>query len=454
MADFIKNMAVSISKSKINGFSEYAKQENVEFIPYFSNGENRLYYGDNLDVLQELAADESICGKVNLIYIDPPYSTGGVFQTRNQKDAYSDVLAGNEYLEFIQKRLILLHKLLSKKGSFYIHLDSKMLFHIKIMLDEIFGNNNFQGMITRKKCKPKNYTRKTYGNISDYILFYTKTDKPIWNRPYDEWTDEKVLKEYPFIEETTGRRYKKVPIHAPGVRNGESGKPWRGMMPPAGKHWQFIPATLEEMDKRGEIYWSSNGNPRRKVYLENSKGIPVQDIWLDYLDINNQNTKGTGYPTEKNPEILRRIIKASSDEGDLILDCFAGSGTTLAVANELNRKWIGIDCSNQAINTIFDRFLDGVSALGDFVEKKTNQTGLFDHSETYEKLEDNNHNLIVDFTFYAEQSNDKEFEPKLHKIKTKIETVLSRGRVVIENGECLVEKGSGQFVKRGECVKI
>ncbi len=447
-------MAVSISKNKTNGIVEYAKQEIIEFIPYFSNGENRLYYGDNLDVLQKLVADEKVCGKVNLIYIDPPYSTGGIFQTRSQKDAYSDTLAGNDYLEFMQRRLVLLHKLLSKQGSFYIHLDSKMLFHIKIMLDEIFGSNNFQGMITRKKCKPKNYTRKTYGNISDYILFYTKTDSPIWNRPYDDWTDEKILKEYPFIEEETGRRYKKVPIHAPGVRNGASGKPWRGMLPPAGKHWQFVPTTLEEMDKRGEIYWSSNGNPRRKVYLENSKGIPVQDIWLDYLDINNQNTKGTGYPTEKNPEMLKQIIKASSNEGDLILDCFAGSGTTLAVANELNRKWIGIDFSDEAINTIFERFLNGVSAIGDFVEKKPSQNGLFDHPEIPSELENINQNSITNFTFFAEQLIDKAIQSKVDKIKGKVETVLSRGRVVIENGECLVEKGSGQFIKRGECVKI
>ena len=447
-------MAVSISKSKANGFVEYEQQEKFAFVPYFSNGENRLYYGDNLDVLQILAEDANVCGKVNLIYIDPPYSTGGIFQTRSQKDAYSDTLVGNDYLEFMQRRIILLHKLLSDEGSFYIHLDSKMLFHIKLMLDDIFGGNNFQGMITRKKCKPKNYTRKTYGNISDYILFYAKTNKPVWNRPFDEWTDEKMLKEYPFIEEKTGRRYKKVPIHAPGARNGESGKMWHGMMPPQGKHWQFVPDTLELMDKRGEIYWSSNGNPRRKVYLENSKGIPVQDIWLDYLDSNNQNTKGTGYPTEKNPEMLKRIIEASSNKGDLILDCFAGSGTTLSVADELERKWIGIDSSQEAICTIFARFLEGTSALGDFVEKKTRQNGFFHLFESPEKSPDSHRNLLANFTFFAENLDDKEIEAKVSTIKSAVETVLSRGRVVIENGECLVDKGSGEFVKRGECVKI
>ena len=132
----------------------------------------------------------------------------------------------------------------------------------------------------------------------------SKTDETVWNRPYEEWSDEKVLKEYPFIEEGTGRRYKRVPVHAPGTRNGATGSPWRGMMPPEGKHWQFTPDKLDEMDARGEIYWSSNGNPRRKVYLDQSNGVPVQDIWLDYLDVNNQNTLITGYPTEKNIDML------------------------------------------------------------------------------------------------------------------------------------------------------
>jgi adenine-specific DNA-methyltransferase len=411
-------MAVSIPKSKSNGsVIELNIRENIEFVTNYTNGDNRLYYGDNLDVLKQLTYDPSVCGKVKLIYIDPPYSTGGVFQTRDLKDAYTDVLLGNEYLAFMQKRLILLHKLLNEEGSLYVHLDSKMVFHVKIMLDIIFGENNFQGMITRKKCKPKNYTRKTFGNISDYILFYTKSDNPTWNRPYDEWTDEKILKEYPFIEEKTGRRYKKVPIHAPGVRNGLTGQEWRGMMPPAGKHWQFVPSTLDEFDAKGEIYWSSNGNPRRKVFLENSKGIPVQDIWLDYLDINNQNTKGTGYPTEKNPDLLKRIIEASSNKGDLILDCFAGSGTTLAVADELNRKWIGIDCSTEAINTILDRFYQGLTSLGDFVEKKENNSSSFSLFDTPSVCLVKNQKIIRNFSFFTEKYNTESFEEKINRIK-------------------------------------
>lgn len=337
------------------------------------DGIRRLYHGDNINVLNDLVKDKDICGKVTLIYIDPPYNTGGAFETRDFKYAYNDRFTMQSYLTFMRKRLELMHRLLSKEGSIYVHLDSNMVFHVKVMMDEIFGMQNFKGMITRKKCKPKNFTRKTYGNISDYILFYSKSDEPVWNRPYEEWSEEKIAKEYPFIEESSGRRYKRVPVHAPGTRNGATGAPWRGMMPPEGKHWQFTPDKLDEMDARGEIYWSSNGNPRRKVYLDNSHGVPVQDIWLDYLDINNQNTLITGYPTEKNIDMLKRIIETSSCPGDIVLDCFAGSGTTLVAAEELGRQWIGVDIGDEAISTIKNRFKNGSKPIGDYVKKKSKQ---------------------------------------------------------------------------------
>ena len=337
---------------------------------YDGTGIKRLYHADNLDVLNYLINDKKVCGNIDLVYIDPPYNTGGAFETRDFKLAYDDKYTTDGYLRFMRVRLKLLHTLLSEKGSIYVHLDSNMVFHVKILMDDIFGEKNFRGMITRKKCKSKNFTRKTYGNISDYILFYSKSDSAKWNRPYDQWDDEKVLKEYPFIEEGTGRRHKRVPCHAPGTRNGATGGPWRGMMPPEGKHWQYTPEKLDEMDAKGEIYWSSNGNPRRKVYLDQSKGVPVQDIWLDYLDVNNQNTCLTGYPTEKNLDMLKRIIETSSNPGDLVLDCFAGSGTTLVAAEELGRQWIGVDIGEEAIKIIQDRFVNGAKPIGDYVSRR------------------------------------------------------------------------------------
>lgn len=328
---------------------------------------NRLFFGDNLPVLARLFQDPLVRGKVRLIYIDPPFATKSVFQSRAQANAYRDLLSDAHYIEFIRERLIFLRELLSEDGSVYVHLDENMAFHIKVVMDEIFGEENYRNWITRKKCNPKNYTRKTYGNVSDFILFYTKSPRYVWNRPFDEWTPDRAQKEYQYIEDLTGRRYKKVPLHAPGVRNGETGKPWRGVNPPPGKHWQFPPRVLDEMDARGEIYWSPNDNPRRKIYLEHSNGVPVQDIWLDFRDAHNQNIEITGYPTEKNPDLLKRIINASSNPGDLVLDCFAGSGTTLAVASQLGRRWIGIDNSAPAIEATLRRFGRGPERMGDFV---------------------------------------------------------------------------------------
>jgi len=350
---------------------------------------NKIFFGDNLDVLRKLNTDLKIKNKIKLIYIDPPYGTNSVFQSRNQKSSYKDDLIGSHYLEFIRRRLILMRELLSSDGSIYMHLDGNMAFQIKVLMDEVFGAKNFRGFITRKKCNNKNSTRKTYGNISDYIIFYSKNSDFTWQRATVAWSDDKMKKEYPCIDEVTGKRYKKVPIHAPGTRNGETGKEWKGMMPPPGKHWQYTPKRLTDFDNAGDIYWSANGNPRRKLYFDKDKGIPVQDIWMDVQDSLNQNIKITGYPTEKNPYLLERIINASSNKGDIVLDCFAGSGTTLDVAEQLGRKYIGIDNSSEAIFSIVKRFVVGLEDMGDFVNKRKNgskqllQTSLFETNENY-----------------------------------------------------------------------
>ncbi|RMX11599.1 site-specific DNA-methyltransferase [Allofranklinella schreckenbergeri] len=380
---------------------EYPEKKSVEEIlstpirQYTPNanyigGKNRLYHADNLSVLSALVQDESVLGKVKLVYIDPPFATGSDFESRNQKHAYEDHLTGSNFIESLRERLILIHHLLADDGSLYLHLDERMAFYFRIVLDEIFGEKNFRCCITRRKCNPKNYTRNNYGNVADYILFYTKSNRYIWNRPVEEWDDARAMKEYQYID-VDGRRYKKVPIHAPGVRNGETGKSWRGMLPPPGKHWQYPPSTLDEMDARGEIYWSSTGNPRRKVYLEDSTGIPVQNIWLDFKDPHNQNIHITGYPTEKNPNLLERIISASSNPGDLVMDCYSGSGTTLAVAAALGRQWIGVDRSDEAIRTTLRRFELGTQRMGDFFDN-TRQNSLLLHEP------------ITDFTLYEASS--------------------------------------------------
>jgi adenine-specific DNA-methyltransferase len=363
-----------------------------------TRGENRLYHADNLAVLATLAKDEAVAGKVRLVYIDPPFATASAFESRKQNHAYDDHVIGPAFVEALRERLILIHHLLADDGSLYLHLDERMAFHFRIVLDEIFGGRGYRNMITRKKCNPKNYTRKSYGNVADYILFYTKTESYAWNRPYEVWSEEKALKEYPCVDER-GRRYKKVPIHAPGIRNGETGKPWKGKMPPPGKHWQYLPSTLDELDAAGDIYWSPTGNPRRKIYFENSGGIPLQDIWMDMRDAHNQNIHITGYPTEKPPAMLARIIEASSNPGDLVLDCYSGSGTTLAVASTLRRRWIGCDRSEEAITTTLRRFELGTERMGDFINAP---------SQSSLPL----HNAVSDFTLYEPKTHAKEKREK------------------------------------------
>ncbi|MGD0022956.1 MAG: site-specific DNA-methyltransferase [Smithellaceae bacterium] len=381
---------------------------------------NRLYYGDNLPILAALMRDPAVRGHVRLVYIDPPYATKSVFQSRSQMDAYTDLLEGAHYLEFLRERLILLRELLADDGSIYIHLDENMAFLVKAVMDEVFGRANFRNWITRKKCNPKNYTRKTYGNVADYILFYTKTDNYVWHRPVDPWTKERAAKEYQYAEPGTGRRYKKVPVHAPGVRNGETGKPWHGVNPPPGKHWQYPPRVLDEMDARGEIYWSPTGNPRRKIYFDQSEGVPVQDIWLEYRDAHNQNIEVSGYPTEKNPALLTRIIEASSNPGDIVLDCFSGSGTTLGVASHKRRRWIGVDNSPEAISTTMRRFAKGLEPMGDFVSKLESAEqdeeseatlSLFGPEKTAKPTpkQKNRHQTIADFALIAQEPYEGEF---------------------------------------------
>lgn len=325
-----------------------------------------LYFGDNLPLLRGLLA--SYANRVKLVYIDPPYASSGSYSTRSLDHAYDDTLHGSEYIEFLRQRLIVIRELLAPDGSIYLHLDDNMAFPMKLVMDEVFGQSNFRNFIVRKKCNPKNYTRNQFGNIADYILFYSKTSAYAFTRQFHAWQEDAAAREFTYSDQD-GRRYKRVPLHAPGIRNGETGKPWRGVPPPPGKHWQYVPDTLEAMDRRGEIHWSKNGNPRRKIFLDNSAGIALQDIWLDVKDPHNQNIKVTGYPTEKNFALLERIILASSSPGDLVLDAFAGSGTTLDAALKHGRRCIGMDESPVALQAMLHRFVNGSAPMGDFVNQ-------------------------------------------------------------------------------------
>lgn len=333
---------------------------------------NMLIYGDNLKVLAALIKDPNIKGKIRLIYIDPPFGTNQDFKSgisrtvsksREDDTAYEDRLVGVEYIEFLRKRIILLKEILADDGSIYVHIDWKMCHYVKVLMDEIFGQKRFINNITRIKCNPKSFKRKAYGNMTDAILFYSKSDNYLWNDQREEFTKDQIKTLFPKVDKQ-GRHYTTLPLHAPGETiNGHTGKEWKSRKPPKGSHWQYPPEELDKLDEQGLIEWSSTGNPRRIYYAEEAmaKGKKRQDIW-EFKD-----PAYPSYPTEKNIEMLKVIIEASSEPDAIVLDCFAGSGTTLVAAEELGRRWIGIDNSKVAIDVAQKR-LSSMKNLPSFIQ--------------------------------------------------------------------------------------
>lgn len=329
-----------------------------------SNSPNLLIHADNLIALKQLITKHNLKGKIDLIYIDPPFATNNTFtitegrastisNSSNGTIAYTDTLKGFDFIEFIRERLVLLKTLLSDQGSIYLHIDYKIGHYVKVIMDEIFGIENFRNDITRIKCNPKNFARKGYGNIKDLILFYSKSDNLIWNEPKTPYTEEDKIKLFPKTDKD-GRRYTTIPLHAPGeTQNGKTSQAFRGILPPPGRHWRSDVSVLEQWDKEGLIEWSDNGNPRKKIYYDQQEGKRVQDIW-EFKD-----PQYPVYPTEKNPDLLDLIVKTSSNVNSIVLDCFAGSGTTLKAAQINGRQWIGIDQSEEAIKAIIQK-LDSV----------------------------------------------------------------------------------------------
>lgn len=316
-----------------------------------------LFFGDNLKMLTYLLCN-GYRETIDLIYIDPPYNTLNDFTVCNKRSntisrsaggslAYSDKREMGEYLDFLYERLVLLRELLSQQGSIYLHIDYKIGHYVKILMDEVFGMDNFKNDISRIKSNPKNFSRKAYGNEKDMILFYAKNHKKnIFNQITIPLNDDEKIRVFDKID-VDGRRYNTVPVHAPGeTKDGETGKAWRGVLPPKGRHWRSSPDELDRLDALGLLEWSKNGVPRIKKFVDEHKGKKIQDIWC-YKDPIYPN-----YPTQKNLEMLDMIVRQSSNEDSVILDCFAGGGSTLIAADRLDRKWIGCDVSPIAIETI------------------------------------------------------------------------------------------------------
>lgn len=297
---------------------------------------NRLIFGDNLQAMKSLINDPNVAGKVKLVYIDPPFATKQDFKGSRDQKAYQDKIAGAKFLEFLRSRLILLSELLSDNGCIYVHLDQRKGHYAKTLMDEIFGEQNFLNDISW--CYKEREISKTHWNEKhDHILFYKKNGKPFFNweavtLPYSEGT----IKKYTLIDEN-GKKYQ--------IRG--KGGPYIGKQ-------QLSP----EIEKKYPEY-------TYRDYLDKKPGILPRDWWADISFVNRAANERTSYPTQKPEALLERIITASSDTGDLVIDVFAGSGTTLAVAEKLGRRWIGMDCGKLAIYTIQKRMLNLRKEIGD-----------------------------------------------------------------------------------------
>ena len=321
---------------------------------------NHLFYpGDNLDGLRRLSR---LGVAVDLVYIDPPFATNNEFLiddgranavSASGRLAYSDRMTGDAYLDALGERLSAIRDVMTPTASIYVHIDVKMEHHVRLLLDDVFGPENFRNSIARIKCNPKNFNRYGYGNVKDTILFYSVSPHRITWHPQREPLDaDDVARLYPHTD-VAGRRYTTTPLHAPGVTaNGATGQPWRGMPPPSGRHWRYAPARLDQLDAAGLIEWSAAGNPRKIQYADESAGKLPQDVWL-YKD-----PQRPAYPTQKNARMLERIIRTSSNPGDTVLDCYAGSGGALLTAARLSRRFIGMDNSTAAQAVIGRRLQD------------------------------------------------------------------------------------------------
>lgn len=334
---------------------------------------NKLIWGDNKLILSSLKngplrGEIEAQGGLKLIYIDPPFDLGADFSmdieiggdTFTKKPnileeiAYRDTWGkgADSFIAMIYERLILMRDLLAEDGSIYVHCDWHIGHNLKLVIDEIFGIKRFKNHITWKRSTPRGNAGSRFPEIADFILFYSKGEKSIWNSQYTAYRDEYIERYYSYIDEETGRRFQ--PTSLLGHIGVNPVYEWKGLLKP----WRYPIHRLEELNDSGLLYWPENdGVPRLKRFLDEQKGVPLQSLWEDIPPVNSQAIDDTGYATQKPEALLERIIKASSNEGDLVADFFCGSGTTAAVAEKLGRKWICTDLGKFAIHTTRKRMI-------------------------------------------------------------------------------------------------
>ena len=355
---------------------------------------NKLYFGDNLDILRENVADES----VDLIYLDPPFNSNAtynvLFRERSGQDsaaqitafedtwtwsieseiAFQDVVtSGPEklgyllqamrsflgqndmmaYLTMMAQRMAELHRVLKPTGSVYLHCDPTASHYLKLMLDAVFGNGNYKNEIVWKRSSAHNDSG-TCGRTHDIIFLYTKDRlKLTWNNQYQEYDPSYIESHYRRKTED-GRIYRTDNLTATSLSGGGYEYEWNGVT----RLWRSPRETMERLHNEGRIHYTRNGVAEYIRFLDEMPGVPLQDLWTDLPPINSQAKERLGFQTQKPEALLERIINASSNEGDVVLDPFCGCGTAIAVAERLKRKWIGIDITHVAISLMKSRLRD------------------------------------------------------------------------------------------------
>lgn len=331
---------------------------------------NKLIFGDNLQVMKsllemkragELGNADGTQG-VRLVYIDPPFATKRDFSGSKDQKAYQDKIEGAAFIEFLRKRLVLLKELMADNGSIYLHLDTKKIHYLKLVMDELFGESRFSSEIIWKRTSAHS-DADGYANIHDAFLFYTKSELTPFSPQYQSYTEDYVAERYKHIETTgprKGKRFADDNLIGTGLKGGGYSYKWKGIL----RTWRCPKTTMQQYEHDNLLYYTKQGVARIKRFVDDLPGVAPADVWLDINPVNSQAAERMDYPTQKPESLLSRIISTSSSAGDLVLDAFAGSGTTCAVAEKLERRWVGIDCGKLAAYTIQKRMLNLRGEIG------------------------------------------------------------------------------------------
>ena len=318
-----------------------------------------IYCGDNLEQLKKLP-DAS----VDLIYIDPPFNSNRNYEVfwgeTKEKRAFEDRHENTKaYIDYMRPRCVEMSRVLKKTGSFYYHCDWHASHYVKVMLDQVFGEMQFQNEIVWKRSSAHSDSKR-YGANHDTIFFYTGGKTWTWNKSYTSYDPEYVEQNYRYKDEKGVFRVSDMTANKPGgdvsyewpAPDGKTVKPYKG------RYWAYSKGKMKQMHDAGMIYYRTTGMPMLKHYLDEMPGVPLQTFWDDIKPLISGSDERLGYPTQKPLALLERIIAASSNENDIVLDAFCGCGTALVAAQKLKRQWIGIDISPTACRVMAKRMRD------------------------------------------------------------------------------------------------